>query len=58
MNEGSAYSLTLGAVTDPGADAVTSYVVHWGDSATTTYSSGGVKMHTYADGPELLQRHG
>src|SRR5262249_17885306 len=27
VNEGSSYSLTLGAVTDPGTDTVTSYVV-------------------------------
>ena len=31
VNEGSVYSLTLGAVTDPGADTVSSYIVHWGD---------------------------
>ena len=51
MDEGSVYSLTLGAVTDPGTDTVTSYVVHWGDGNSSTYSSNGVKTHTYADGP-------
>jgi hypothetical protein len=51
VNEGSLYSLTLGAVTDPGTDTVSSYIVHWGDSSSSTYSSGGVKTHTYADGP-------
>ncbi len=51
VDEGSAYSLTLGAVTDPGADTVTSYVVHWGDGGSDTYSGTGVKTHTYADGP-------
>ncbi len=51
VNEGSAYSLTLGAVTDPGSDTVTSYVVHWGDGNTDTYATNGVKTHTYADGP-------
>jgi hypothetical protein len=51
VNEGSPYSLTLGAVTDPGADTVTSYIVHWGDGASDTYTSNGVKTHTYADGP-------
>src|SRR5205085_1795239 len=51
VNEGSLYSLTLGAVTDPGADTVTSYVVHWGDGNDDTYGSNGVKTHTYADGP-------
>src|SRR5205085_1389419 len=51
VNEGSSYSLTLGAATDPGTDTVTSYIVHWGDGATDTYGSNGVKTHTYADGP-------
>jgi hypothetical protein len=49
VNEGSAYSLTLGAVTDPGTDTVSSYIVHWGDGSSSTYSSNGVKTHTYAD---------
>ena len=39
VNEGSPYSLTLGAVTDPGTDTVTSYVVHWGDGTSNTYPS-------------------
>ena len=51
VNEGSSYSLTLGAVTDPGADTVSSYVVHWGDGNSNTYSTNGAKTHTYADGP-------
>ena len=51
VNEGSSYSLTLGAVTDPGTDTVSSYVVHWGDGNTNTYSTNGAKTHTYADGP-------
>ena len=51
VNEGSPYSLTLGAVTDPGADTVSSYVVHWGDGQTDAYGTNGVKTHTYADGP-------
>jgi hypothetical protein len=51
VDEGSSYTLTLGAVTDPGADTVSSYVVHWGDGNTDTYSSNGAKTHTYADGP-------
>jgi len=50
-DEGSPYSLTLGAVTDPGTDTVTSYIVHWGDGFSNTYVSNGVKTHTYADGP-------
>ncbi len=39
VNEGSTYSLTLGAVTDPGTDTVTSYVVHWGDGTPTRYAT-------------------
>ena len=49
--EGSAYSLSLGAVTDPGTDTVSSYIVHWGDGGTDTYATNaGAKTHTYADG--------
>ena len=51
MDEGSAYSLTLGAVTDPGTDTVNTWVVHWGDGNTDSYGTNGVKTHTYADGP-------
>src|SRR5207247_731347 len=51
VNEGSAYTLTLGAVPDPAQATVTSYVVHWGDGATSTYSTAGAKTHTFADGP-------
>src|SRR5205823_9384142 len=42
-NEGSSYSLTLGAVTDPGTDTVSSYIVHWGDGQSDTYASNGAK---------------
>ena len=51
VNEGSPYTLTLGAVTDPGQDTITSYIVHWGDGGTDTYGSNGIKSHTYAEGP-------
>src|SRR5439155_14035161 len=51
VDEGSSYSLTLGAVTDPGQDTVADYLVHWGDGSSDTYHSTGVKTHTYADGP-------
>ena len=47
--EGSEYTLTLGTVTDPGMDAVTQWIVHWGDGATGTYDAGGQKTHTYVD---------
>ena len=48
--EGSPYTLTLGDVTDPGDDTVSSYVVHWGDGTTDTYSAPGDVTHVYADG--------
>src|SRR5207244_3501553 len=51
VDEGSSYSLSLGAVSDPGTDTVSSYVVHWGDGSSDTYGSNGAKSHTYADGP-------
>ena len=52
VDEGSAYSLTLGAVTDPGQDTVSSWIVHWGDGNSDTYATDGAKTHTYADGPD------
>ena len=45
---GLASSVMLGTVTDPGQDTVSSYVVRWGDGTTDTFSTGGVKAHTYA----------
>ena len=47
--EGSAYTLTLGAVADPGADTVSLYRVNWGDGSSNTYTAGGAQTHTYAD---------
>jgi hypothetical protein len=51
VNEASLYTLILGEVTDPGTDTVTSYIVHWGDGQSDTYSANGAVTHTYADGP-------
>jgi hypothetical protein len=54
VNEGSPYSLTLGAVTDPGTDTVSAYIVYWGDGNGDRYDrypSNDVQTHTYADGP-------
>ena len=51
VDEGATYTLTLGAVTDPGDDTVVEYIVHWGDGNTNTYTSGGDVTHAYADGP-------
>ena len=59
VNEGSAYSLTLGAVTDPGTDTVSSYVVHWGDgSSRHLHRPAASRRHTYADGPNDYDDHG
>ena len=52
VDEGSVYVLTLGTVTDPGDDAVSQYIVRWGDNRSDTYSSAGDVTHIYADGPE------
>src|SRR4030095_13333933 len=51
VNEGATYTVTLGAVTDPGQDTVTSYTVNWGDGSSDSYSTAGDKTHVYADGP-------
>ncbi|MBK7954247.1 MAG: hypothetical protein IPK02_09950 [Candidatus Accumulibacter sp.] len=50
VNEGASYTLTLGAISDPGTDSVSSYVVHWGDGLSDTYASAGEVSHVYADG--------
>jgi hypothetical protein len=50
VNEGAAYQLTLGAVTDPGQDTVSQYVVHWGDGSSDTYDTPGDKTHVYTGG--------
>ena len=43
------YTLGLGAITDPGTDTVTTWVVHWGDGVTDTYFSASPNpTHTYA----------
>ncbi|MCC6124716.1 MAG: hypothetical protein IT426_07130, partial [Pirellulales bacterium] len=49
IDEGSIYTLTLGAITDPGTDTVTQWLVFWGDSTSNTYTSGGPKTHLYDD---------
>jgi large repetitive protein len=41
------YTLNLGAVTDPGQDTVTSYVIDWGDGTLQTVGAGGNVTHTY-----------
>ncbi|NLF32487.1 MAG: tandem-95 repeat protein, partial [Planctomycetes bacterium] len=50
VNESTAYTLNLGAVTDAGDDAPTSYIVDWGDGSDPNfYTTLGNKIHTYAD---------
>lgn len=49
IDEGSIYTLTLGAVTDPGDDTVVQYVVSWGDGTFDVYTSAGGKAHLYDD---------
>jgi hypothetical protein len=58
VDEGAAYTLTLGAVTDPGTDTVTSYVVNWGDGSSDTYAAAGDVTHVYADGLSTPDHHG
>jgi hypothetical protein len=53
VNEGAAYSVNLGAITDPGQDTVTQWTVHWGDGLTDNYTAGGNHTHVYADGPNV-----
>ncbi|MCP3974566.1 MAG: hypothetical protein GY720_08750, partial [bacterium] len=48
--EGAVYDLTLGTVTDPGLDIVTTYRVHWGDGSVEDFAGAGLVQHTYADG--------
>ncbi len=48
--EGTPYALTLGNVTDPGADTVSDYIVHWGDGSTSQYNTNGVVTHLFTDG--------
>ncbi len=49
------YDLTLGAVTDPGDDTVTDYIVDWGDGTRSSYRSAGVVSHVYAPGVSPLK---
>ncbi|MFW6153899.1 MAG: beta strand repeat-containing protein, partial [Planctomycetota bacterium] len=50
VNENTAYTLNLGAVTDPGDDTPTAYIVDWGDGSDPNYyTTAGDKTHTYAN---------
>ena len=52
VDEGDTYTLTLGAVTDPGDDTVSDYIVDWGDGMTDTFTTAGDVTHVYADGDD------
>jgi hypothetical protein len=47
-NQYAAYTLTLGAASDPSGGPVTQYIVHWGDGTTDSFASIGDKTHTYS----------
>src|SRR5260370_689332 len=56
VDEGSTYTLTLGAITEPGndGDAITAYTIHWGDGKPDTTGSGSppsTATHVYDNGP-------
>ncbi|MCK0505606.1 PKD domain-containing protein, partial [Aromatoleum anaerobium] len=44
---GQTYTLGLGAVTDPGDDTVSDYLIDWGDGNTDTVAAAGDVTHTY-----------
>ncbi|MBX7207786.1 MAG: tandem-95 repeat protein [Verrucomicrobiaceae bacterium] len=53
VNEGSSFTLNLGAISDPGADTISSYSIDWGDGSPVTGAAGlppPTASHTYADG--------
>ena len=41
------YTITLGGITDPGDDTLSSAIIHWGDGTTTAYSGAGDYSHVY-----------
>ncbi|MFO0966953.1 MAG: PKD domain-containing protein [Gemmataceae bacterium] len=51
VDENSPYALTLGPITDPGADTVSRIIVSWGDGVTQQFTATGSVSHTYKDGP-------
>jgi hypothetical protein len=53
-NAGGTYTLSLGALTDPGYSA-SQYLVHWGDGNSTRYAAGAAMTHVYAKpGPATI----
>ncbi|SIO62603.1 Cadherin domain-containing protein [Singulisphaera sp. GP187] len=54
VDEGSAYTLHLGSVTDPGQDTITCYRIDWGDGVIDSFTGNPADTtatHTYTDGP-------
>ena len=49
VSEGSLYTLNLSS-SDPGADAITSWTINWGDSLQVVSGNPASVTHTYADG--------
>ncbi|MBI1896686.1 MAG: PKD domain-containing protein [Acidobacteria bacterium] len=54
---GSVYTLTLGAVHDPGQDTVVQYIVQWGDGTQDVYTQPGNVTHVYSNvfGPKTIR---
>ncbi|WP_046116151.1 hypothetical protein, partial [Aquincola tertiaricarbonis] len=56
VNEGASYTLTVGAITEPGVDARTGYSIDWGDGVVQAFTpaqwaaAAGSFNHVYADG--------
>jgi uncharacterized delta-60 repeat protein len=53
--EGVSYALTLGATSDPGADSISQYIIHWGDGTSSTFNASDLPanrqvQHTYSAG--------
>ena len=50
VDEGSAYTLQLGPVIDPGMDVISSWTVDWGDGVVETFTGNPASVtHVYAD---------
>ena len=49
VEAGTAFTLTLGAISDPGNDTVTDIVIDWGDGTTSNATAAGDITHIYAD---------
>jgi parallel beta-helix repeat protein len=68
VDEGTTYTLSLGAITDPGPDTVTNYLINWGDGTPLTPLTvaqvaalpsgplGKEITHYYDDGPDAISQ--